>query len=134
MTPTLERLTYRSRARTDAQTPEALADILQLAQINNIRDGLTGALTLSGGWFVQVVEGPPAAIASLLERLEVDPRHSDIEIAARSAVEDRLFGDWSMASVDLEPQLEPALRSLQDNWDQAGPETAGLLAEALSLD
>ena len=54
----LERLVYCSRARIDTASLQVIAEILGVSQRNNARDGLTGALAINEGWFLQVLEGP----------------------------------------------------------------------------
>ena len=56
----LERIVYCSRARIDTTSLQAIAEILGVSQRNNAREGLTGALAVNDGWFLQVVEGPGA--------------------------------------------------------------------------
>lgn len=70
--------------------------ILDQARRNNARDGITGMLLYADGSFIQAVEGPPAAVDTLLARLRADPRHSDLHFLARYEVAERQFPDWSM--------------------------------------
>ena len=65
----LERIVYCSRARIDTTSLQAIAEILGVSQRNNAREGLTGALAVNDGWFLQVVEGPGPAIDRLLRRV-----------------------------------------------------------------
>ena len=94
----LERIVYCSRARIDTTSLQAIAEILGVSQRNNAREGLTGALAVNDGWFLQVVEGPGPAIDRLLRRLAADPRHAELEVLSRRSVSGRLFADWSMVA------------------------------------
>jgi hypothetical protein len=119
----LERLVYCSRARVDTASLQAISEVLGVSQRNNARDGLTGALAINDGWFLQVIEGPPHAIDGLLRRLTADPRHTDIEILSRRSVKGRLFPDWSMVAARITPDIGPQLQRLIDEC-RASPEAA----------
>ena len=110
----LERLVYCSRALVPTSSLLVISDILAVSHRNNARDGLTGALAVSDGWFLQVLEGPPAALDSLLRRLDGDPRHSDMQVLSRRPASGRLFSEWSMASGRITPLIAPDLVALVD--------------------
>src|SRR5664279_5415082 len=55
-------------------------EICRRSRDNNARDGITGLLVFDGHAFCQFVEGPEAKVASLLGRLERDPRHVAIHV------------------------------------------------------
>jgi hypothetical protein len=114
MTEPLERLVYCSTATVPTDSLLLIAQILSVSQRNNDRDGLTGALAISDGWFLQVLEGRPPALDALLRRLETDTRHKDIVVLARRTVKARLFDEWSMQSARVDPSISPALRTLID--------------------
>jgi hypothetical protein len=128
MSEPLERLVYCSTATVPTESLVLIADILSVSQRNNDRDGLTGALAISDGWFLQVLEGRPAALDTLLRRLAADTRHGDIVILSRRPVSGRLFGEWSMHSARITPAIREDLRTLI-NECRANPEdaTAALL-------
>lgn len=92
----LERLLYRSKA-TNTLGSLHLFNMLSEARAKNASLGITGHLLYTEEVFVQCIEGPPEAIASLWESLQRDPRHYDIELLARGPLENRRFTDWSMA-------------------------------------
>ena len=79
----LERVIYCSRATVPTGSLTLLTDILAVSQRNNERDQLTGALAVSDGWFLHVVEGPPHNLDRLLGRLEADTRHTEIAVLQR---------------------------------------------------
>ncbi len=67
----LERVVYVSRATSPhAEAMLNLIQILAVSQRNNARDEITGALALSRGRFLQVIEGRPSDLDRLLKRLE----------------------------------------------------------------
>lgn len=122
-TEALERLTYCSQARVDTGSLQAISEILGVSRRNNARDRLTGALAVNDGWFLQVVEGAPNAIDSLMRRLHADPRHAQIEILSRRQVTGRLFADWTMAAARVTPEIGPELKRLIDEC-RTSPEAA----------
>lgn len=119
----LERIVYCSRARIDTASLQAISELLGVSRRNNDREGLTGALAINDGWFLQVIEGPGAALDRLLHRLAGDPRHADVEILSRRPVTARLFPDWSMVAARITPDVGPQLRRLIDEC-RVTPEAA----------
>lgn len=119
----LERLVYCSRARIDTASLQAISELLGESRRNNVRDDLTGALAVNDGWFLQVIEGPGAALDRLLRRLAEDARHAEIEILSRRPVSGRLFPDWTMVAARITPDVAPELRRLIDEC-RVAPEAA----------
>jgi hypothetical protein len=124
----LERIVYCSRSNVPTDSLLVISEILAVSERNNRRDNLTGALAISEGWFLQVIEGPPTALDSLLRRLQTDKRHRDFMILQRREVKTRLFGEWTMASGRITPSVGPELTAIinecRNNPDDA---VAGLL-------
>lgn len=89
-----------------------LATILAESHRNNARDGLTGALAAHQGSYLQVIEGPADVLDNLLRRLESDPRHRHLTLIDREPIDQRLFGDWTMANARITPSLETTLEAL----------------------
>lgn len=131
MPHTLDRLVYRSTATRPTQVLTSLAELLGEAQRNNARAGLTGALAVHHGRFVQVVEGDPGQLDILQRRLASDPRHRDIEVLDRRPVETRAFDDWTMASAVITPSLAPELDALMAESRPSGARIVGLMLEAV---
>ena len=74
-----------------------LERILAASRRNNPARGITGALLFNEGSFAQVLEGEHAAIAECFGRIQVDPRHDDVQLLALEPIEERSFPNWSMA-------------------------------------
>jgi Sensors of blue-light using FAD len=126
----LERIVYTSRARTSDVGLPMQVDILAASQRNNARDGLTGALLIHDGRFLQVLEGAGQDLDRLLKRLGDDPRHEGIEIIEREPIRQRRFGEWAMASTRVTPTLAALLRrTIEGMW--TSDETLARLAEAV---
>lgn len=94
------RLMYRSRNLMPAATYRAdLGRLFSAARSDNKAADVTGALLLSGGSFVQVLEGVEDVVRPLFERISADPRHDEVELIDARAVARREFGRWAMAYV-----------------------------------
>lgn len=129
----LERLLYASTATGRTDSLLNMATILGESQRNNERDGLTGALAAHDGRFIQVIEGAPGALDTLLRRLAPDPRHRDIVILDRRLIAERRFTDWTMASSRIGPETAPVLTRLMATPDTSANEIVALLHEALDV-
>lgn len=96
------RLIYLSRNEIQGESQQVhreVAHILDVARKKNAESGITGALMFNSGCFAQVLEGPLSAIEETFERIQCDPRHSDVVILSFDSVDSRSFDSWSMAYV-----------------------------------
>lgn len=103
----LVRLLYASRA-AEGVGQEELAAILRKSRQNNPGAGVTGLLCLSGGIFLQVLEGGRLQVSALYNRISQDPRHRDVVLLTYDEIAERRFAGWSMGVIDLS-RLNPAL-------------------------
>ena len=78
----LERLVYVSRAAPGLDTTEVYA-IIRHAHAGNAVSGVTGALVFLDGWFVQLLEGPAAALDARLASIRRDPAGINPELTDR---------------------------------------------------
>ncbi len=95
-------LAYRSNCVCDDGSSTLfveIARILERSLVNNSRLQITGALTVSNGRFVQILEGPRVNVDALFARVATDPRHADVRVVARRDIDARSFAAWSMAYV-----------------------------------
>jgi hypothetical protein len=94
------RLIYRSHSRIAADDrATGLARIFSASRANNKRLGVTGALLVTEGWFVQALEGDESVVRGLYERISGDPRHEDVTVIESAPVDRRVFSRWAMAQV-----------------------------------
>lgn len=105
-------LIYRSVSTGSARGAIEIADILYEARSNNPRMDITGVLAVVDNTFVQVLEGPDAALDALLMALEIDTRHTGLRVMQRRHIERRTFGDWAMVSPRLSPTSTVSLGRL----------------------
>lgn len=94
----LIQLTYASRT-AQILGPGDVKDILHSSQRNNAAVGVTGALCLTNGIFLQQLEGDRAAVNQLYHRILKDARHKDTQILDFSEIPSRRFGSWSMGLI-----------------------------------
>jgi Sensors of blue-light using FAD len=94
----LIQLTYASRSLPDTG-PEDVKEILHVSQRNNALLGLTGALCVANGIFLQQLEGDSQTVNQLYCRLLNDPRHKDIAILDFSEITCRRFAAWNMGLI-----------------------------------
>ena len=103
----LVRLLYASRAAASVDA-DAVSAIFKQSIANNPRIGVTGVLCVSGGLFLQVLEGGRSAVSKLYNRIAADPRHTDVVLLNYAEIAERRFAGWAMGQVDL-ARLNPAL-------------------------
>lgn len=97
----INQLIYISQA-SRKMSLEDLNDIHKIAKRNNEPVEVTGSLFYNGGWFLQVLEGPLAALNTLYNRIEKDPRHRNSRILYNEPAKFRTFTRWNMNMTNLE--------------------------------
>jgi hypothetical protein len=130
MTQDLARIVYFSMSDLPAEAGNAAAEverILAASRRNNPPLGVTGALIFSRGAFGQLLEGPPAAVERLFERIQLDPRHRKVTMLDVSRTSRREFPHWSMAYVGARDGLRAAL-SPQPGLSLQGLDGEGMVA------
>jgi hypothetical protein len=104
----IQRLLYRSDcvlSGTPQVVDHKVDEIVEAARTANQAAGITGALMLSSGVFIQVLEGPVAAVEATFERICCDLRHRHVRLLELAVAEERVFGDWAMVQVTPTLQL-----------------------------
>ena len=129
-------LIYQSQAMIPFGRPELLA-LQRQAQVCNQVHGISGVLLhTADGRFLQLLEGPKAAVWSLYyRRIVLDPRHRDCHVLAEGPCLQLLFTNWAMALRSAEPADVRALLGKVPAINQAvgvprartGPELATAL-------
>jgi hypothetical protein len=99
----ITQLIYCSRPHLPEEgRSQALASIMDTAGRRNSHHEITGCLGHSRDWFLQVIEGPEAAVAETYARIARDTRHSDVRKLLTREIRNRSFPEWSMMSVALD--------------------------------
>lgn len=90
-------LLYVSRSRLGLHEADRIADIVAVSTPRNIALGVSGALIWTGTAFAQILEGPPAAIETLMASITRDARHEQVRVICSGAITSRGFEDWALA-------------------------------------
>ena len=101
------------------------------ARACNAAHGVTGALLFSGDCFVQALEGPAAAVEADFERIQCDPRHSEVVVLEAAPVPAREFGAWSMAYAGRCHDAEARFAALAGSAGSGEGAPAGRVLELL---
>jgi len=100
--PLIHQLVYVSAASW-AMSDADLNEILDAARRNNGKHDVTGILLHIDKGFLQVLEGPEAAVKETFEHIARDRRHTALRILVEQDVDERLFTGWSMGFERLLP-------------------------------
>jgi hypothetical protein len=100
--PAMKTLVYSS-VSAEVPSVDTVLSILRTARAANKQDGIHGILLVADRLFMQVLEGPEAAVDRLMEKIYRDPRHSCIVPWLVEVHPERppMFDDWSMAYARL---------------------------------
>ena len=122
----LVRVFYVSAA-VGPQTHAVTQSILQQSHAYNGQHGITGVLLQGQGIYLQALEGEQDAVNRLYARIAADPRHDRVEMVHCENIEQRRYGNWSMAHAELS-DLDPMT---QIEWQSFDPHSVtGLLVLA----
>lgn len=97
-------------------TTTVTTTILEKSQANNKKANITGILCQGSGLWLQVLEGERSQVNRLYSRIMADPKHQDIEILSMKEINQRQFGQWSMALVHLD-KYDPMVRMAHPEFD-----------------
>lgn len=73
-----------------------LNGILSDARRLNPANDVTGALICRADLYLQLLEGPEAAVEATFARIARDDRHLEVQRLASRPIDTRLFPDWAM--------------------------------------
>jgi hypothetical protein len=99
----MRQIAYFSTA-AEPQTDTLVQNILLTARSRNREHGITGLLVAGGNRYMQIIEGPRAAVSQLYENIRRDPRHLAVTTLTNRTTFRPSFEGWSMAY-----RREPAL-------------------------
>lgn len=113
---TLDCLVYISRSKLMQEiSAQELADIVKVSAFLNAQASITGILTLQDGYFVQMLEGAPAALDLLMIHLHFDERHEDIVVVARERISRKQTVGWAMIAPPANREPHSQLSKLLAN-------------------
>lgn len=87
---------------TDPDSVPDIQGILAESRRNNARAGITGMLLYCDGNFLQILEGPAAAVETTMQRILRDRRLTSVRVLLRQSVTSRVFAGWSMGFERME--------------------------------
>lgn len=73
-----------------------LDDILTISRVRNSKADITGTLICRADMYLQLIEGPDAAIQATYQRIIMDDRHVEVNLLLSRVVTERLFPKWAM--------------------------------------
>ena len=123
----LYHLTYRSTAIPEI-TIEQIEDILKTARNFNSKNDVTGCLVFSKGYFIQLLEGSKDTIKDLMDHIDMDKRHTNIDILSEGEAEKKFFETWDMA------YLKPSEKMQSDKATEIKKMLLGLTEATVDLD
>ena len=110
-TADLVSVTYTSTA-TRLLSVAQLVELIEQIRSKNERLGVTGLLLYSGGNVIQTLEGTPDAVDAVFGSIAGDPRHGDVHVVDRRAIDERSFATWSMGFRNVSaPRGQPSCRT-----------------------
>ncbi|MFW6295867.1 MAG: BLUF domain-containing protein [Halothece sp.] len=109
----MKRVTYISKFSRKL-SPEEIEEISQKSQQNNHKKGITGVLLCYADFFFQIIEGETEKVDRLYEKILADNRHTNILcLKAEENVQERLFPQWSMHTINLDCNTSMMLTPLK---------------------
>jgi hypothetical protein len=97
-----------------------LGRLVQDWREHNAQCGLTGLLVYHDHAFLQVLEGPDAAVEATYQQLSQDPRHRWLQTLSKASISQPVFGEWSLGFVHLHKEHMRELAGLQAFFGQKG--------------
>lgn len=94
--------------------PATVGAIVTLARARNAQSRITGLLVFDGMRFCQHLEGPRQAVEALMQRIEQDPRHTQVRVLYRGALAERRYSGFGMGLAESEgPDLMAGVHALE---------------------
>lgn len=106
------RLLYVSESSLVGNPDPLVQEIVASSLSRNATLGVTGALLFCESYFAQLLEGPEASVAQLMESISLDPRHTALRTLLAEPAQDREFSQWSLAYFGPASLLQPVLNPL----------------------
>ena len=97
----LYEILYVSTMAADAPL-RTVADIAAQSRTANLAANITGVLVFDGMRFCQHLEGNRKQVLRLLERIRLDPRHTNVEVVHHGALNERRFRRFSLGYTTLD--------------------------------
>ena len=95
----MKSITYISKVITrqsGATVPVDLSRIYSCARRFNLKNNISGVLSYSVGYYIQIIEGEDQAVNDLFSKVSKDKRHTNPIIIFDSTISKRSFSHWPM--------------------------------------
>jgi len=90
-----------------------LENIVTTAKANNPKQSITGVLFYHNNTFIQVLEGEEKELDTLMENINKDPRHNNINILVKEEISKHYLSQWNMDSFNLSEKDNLKLEELE---------------------
>lgn len=110
------RIVYVSSA-VDLFSDQALTDLLEQSRKANRLLDITGMLLYKDGNFMQLLEGPMAAVQTLAAKIKRDPRHRGFIALLHEEEASREFSGWEMGFKKLDAKTVTDIPGYSDFLD-----------------
>jgi hypothetical protein len=130
----IQRLLYRSDSELTGLAGDIDREVERIvgaARRKNEAAGITGALMLSAGTFIQVLEGPVGSVEAVFERICCDLRHRDVRLLELAIAEERIFAEWTMVQVTPTLQLAQLCPSIGEGDSRLDASTASAAIQVM---
>jgi len=128
----LHRVVYKSRATVTVDL-EVVLSIARESENRNTRLGITGLLLATNTHFFQALEGEERRLDRVFARISRDPRHTDLNVISRGAIQTRQFEGWGLKGVGLMGLNDALAERLQETYGREGDELRFPESEAEAL-
>ena len=109
----MKRIIYISKLTTPISCEE-IESIGVVSSRNNSRINITGILVFFEKMFFQIIEGDDEKVDQLYNKIGNDKRHHDIlRLKTEYDVEQRLFPNWNMKTINLDNNVDDLLRPIK---------------------
>ena len=108
----VSRTIYISRAR-QRYSQNRLMGFCADFSARNVREDITGFMIVAGDHFVQILEGAPERVATLIERIQHDQRHTDFRVLLQKNGVQPAFAQWSMGLANLNDDYHLSMSDAQ---------------------
>lgn len=114
---------------------EVLGDITHVSAVMNQQHNITGALFYNNGQFLQILEGDKVALKQLMQNIERDSRHTNVNVIIDETIHHRSFNTWSLKAFDISDGKvidSKALLEFKQQFDSVCSLDAELFVDLLS--
>ena len=102
-------------SRSNSPMPLEIKDILFASRRNNPVLGIGGAMCFLDGVYLQFLEGEAAAVDALYQKIEKDPRHTEVKMLVHEPIAQRGYPNWSMALLTWNDEIKALFSHFNPN-------------------